>query len=114
LGPRAVRHSAVERLFRGLDPQALATEFNGDVARLNGPRRALMDRMTLVVLDDAKVTMIGEIPMRTVATMRLPDRDLFLASKRPPYTEMTVSRPCRWAGYTPSGTPDQTAFVSAY
>ena len=48
--------------FRALDPQALATEFHGDVAWLNGPRRALMDRMTLVVLDDAKITMIGDTP----------------------------------------------------
>lgn len=82
--------------FRALDPEALATEFHGDVVWMNGPRRALMDRLTASVLDDGKITMVGPIPMRTVATMHLPDLDRFLASERPPYTEMTIGRTTEW------------------
>ena len=63
---------------------------------LNGPRHALMDRMTLTVFEDAKVSMVGPIPMRTVATVRVPDLDAFVASERPPYTEITVGRTTEW------------------
>ena len=55
-----------------------------------------MDRMTLTVFEDAKVSMVGPIPMRTVATVRVPDLDAFVASERPPYTEITVGRTTEW------------------
>lgn len=78
--------------FRALDPEALAKEFHADVVWMNGPRRSVLDRLTLTVLDDGKTTMVGPIAMRTIGTMHLPDLDGFLASERPPYTEMTVGR----------------------
>ena len=82
--------------FRALDPEELKKDFGGDAIWMNGPRRALMDRMTLVVFEDAKISMVGTIPMRTVATTRVPELDLFLASERPPYTEITVGRTTEW------------------
>lgn len=82
--------------FRALDPEELKKDFGGDVIWMNGPRRALMDRMTAMVFEDGKISMVGPIPMRTVGTMHLPDLDLFLASERPPYTEMTIGRTTEW------------------
>ena len=40
--------------------------------------------------------MVGEIPMRTVATLSIPNLDVFLGGKRPPYTETTVGRSTEW------------------
>jgi hypothetical protein len=72
--------------FRALDAEDLAKDFGGDVVWLNGPRRALMDRMDLTVFEDARTSMVGPIPMRTVGTVRLPGFDAFLAGEkgRPP------------------------------
>jgi hypothetical protein len=78
--------------FRALDPDALAKEFNADAVWMNGPRRCVMDRLKLTVLENGKITMVGPIPMQTIGTMHSPDLDGFLASERPPYTEMTVGR----------------------
>lgn len=78
--------------FRALDPEALAKEFNADVVWMNGPRRCVLDRLKITVPDNGKTTMVGPIPMQTIGTMRLPDLNGFLASEKPPYTEMTVGR----------------------
>ncbi|MGP4033163.1 hypothetical protein [Pseudarthrobacter sp. 1C304] len=91
-----VSDEELDARFRALDPEELKKDFGGDVVWLNGPRRALMDRMTLVVFEDAKVSMVGPIPMRTVATVSVPDLDAFVASERPPYTEITVGRTTEW------------------
>jgi hypothetical protein len=59
--------------FRALDPEELRTDFGGDVVWMNGPCRALMNRMTVTVFEDAKISMVGLIPMRTVGTLQFPD-----------------------------------------
>lgn len=82
--------------FRALDPDQLKVHFHGDAVWMNGPRSALMDSFTASVLEDGKITMVGEIPMRTVATLSIPNLDEFLGGKRPPYTETTVGRSTEW------------------
>lgn len=67
-------------------------EFDADVVWMNGPRRCVLDRLKITVPDNGKTTMVGPIPMQTIGTMRLPDLNGFLASEKPPYTEMTVGR----------------------
>lgn len=82
--------------FRALDPEVLKTTFHGDAVWMNGPRRALMDSFTAAALDEGRTTPVGPIPMRTVATVHVPDLDLFLDTRRPPYTEITVARTTEW------------------
>ena len=82
--------------FRALDPEVLRATFHGDAVWMNGPRRALMDSFTAAALDEGRTTPVGSIPMRTVATLQIPDLDRFLGSRRPPYTEITVGRTTEW------------------
>jgi hypothetical protein len=82
--------------FRALDAEELAKDFGGDVVFVNGPRRALMNSITGLVFDEAKISMVGSIPMFNWGSVRLPDLDAFFANKQPPYTEMTVQRTTEW------------------
>jgi hypothetical protein len=82
--------------FRALDAEQLAKDFGGDVVFLNGPRRALMNRITGLVFDEAEISMVGAIPMYNWGSVRLPDLDAFAANKQPPYTEMTIQRTTEW------------------
>lgn len=91
-------HEQFDAEFRALDPEELKKDFGGDVIWMNGPRRALMDRLDAMIFNDSKISMVGPIPMRTVGTMHLPDLEAFLAGEkeRPPYTEMTIGRSTNW------------------
>jgi hypothetical protein len=82
--------------FRALDAEELAKDFGADVVWINGPRRALMNSITGLVFDEAKISMVGAIPMFNWGSVRLPDLDAFFANKQPPYTEMTVQRTTEW------------------
>ncbi|WP_051370908.1 hypothetical protein [Streptomyces sp. 142MFCol3.1] len=82
--------------FRALDPAALAEEFHGDAAWMNGPRRALMDTATAELRDEGRVTSVEGIAMHTVADIHVPDLRTFLSTQRPPYTQLTVGRTTQW------------------
>jgi hypothetical protein len=84
-----------DALFRALNPEALKATFGGDVVWKNGPRRAQMDSLTATALNEGRTSPVGDIPMQTVATMHIPDLDVFVGSTRP-YTEMTVGRTTKW------------------
>ena len=102
--------------FRALDADELAKDFGGDVVFLNGPRRWLTSRITGLVFDEAKTSMVGAIPMYNWGSVRLPDLATFAANKQPPYTEMTIQRTTEWffdAGQQVSQlvSPDGTVYI---
>lgn len=55
-----------------------------------------MDRMTLLVLENAEILMVGPIPMRTAGHVHVPDLDKLISGKRPPYSEATSVRTTEW------------------
>jgi hypothetical protein len=94
--PDEVSDTQFDASFRALDPDSPASTFHGVAVWMNGPRRALMSSFTGAVSDGGKVTDVADIPMRTVATVHVPELDLFFSSERPPYTEITVGRTTEW------------------
>jgi len=82
--------------FRALDPEKLRKEYGGDAVRFNGPRRALMDRLTGVAFDGGKLSMLGTIPMYMYGLFVVPDFDAFVAGKQTPYHETVSKRTTTW------------------
>ena len=82
--------------FRALDPEKLRKEYGGDAVRFNGPRRALMDRLTGVAFDGGKLSMLGTIPMYLYGLFVVPDFDAFVAGKQTPYHETVSKRTTTW------------------
>ena len=84
--------------FRALDPEKLRKEYGGDAVRFNGPRRALMDRLTAVAFDGGKLSMLGPIPipMYMYGLFVVPDFDAFVAGKQTPYHETVSKRTTTW------------------
>jgi hypothetical protein len=82
--------------FRALDPEKLRKEYGGDAVRFNGPRRALMDRLTGVAFDGGKLSMLGAIPMYMYGLFVVPDFDAFVAGKQTPYHETVSKRTTTW------------------
>lgn len=73
-GPTSTRPRYDGR-FRALDAEQLAKGFDGDVVWINGPRRALMNSITGLVFEEAKISMVGAIPRVNWGSVRLPDLD---------------------------------------
>lgn len=64
--------------------------------RLFGPRRALMVRMELMVFNDAKISMVGPIPMRMAAPCACLTWTSYSPARRSaPYTEVAAWWECR-------------------
>ena len=55
-----------------------------------------MDRMTLLVFEDGKISMVGSIPMGTCGQWYIPDLDKLIAGEQTPYTESISVRTSQW------------------
>jgi hypothetical protein len=82
--------------WEALDPDVLKVTFHGDAIWENGPRESLMDTATALFLDGGEVTNIGDIPMRKAGSLDIPNLEVFLSGKIPPYKERVIQRTTVW------------------
>ncbi len=80
-----------QQQWQALNPDALKDALKADAIVLNGPRHWVMDTLAVEVPDVGNVVAFGEVRMRLVGRIRIPDLSALGASRKP-YNEHTIER----------------------
>lgn len=81
-----------DELWKELDPKRIRKQHKALAVILNGPRYFLMDATEVESRIERDPVTFGRLPMRRLATVRIPLLKLLGGLRRKPYTENTVVR----------------------